>query len=288
MDKLGRRMATSFVFLGLFLLILFHPTWGPHLAFVSILTVISFGLWELYDLVELKGVVVWRRCGMITGWLLAVAGYAHIMGWWARLPFETVAILFLFFSTFSFQLARGSKDSILTIMGTFFGVLYVAVPISLIFWLYKLPEGKWLILFLFLVTCLNDIGAYFVGSRWGRHSLCPKISPNKTIEGSLGGLVLGVAGVFALGWCIQAISPNDNFFWEPASLSAYSKALILAVLLSIVGQVGDLAESMLKRDVGVKDSGSSLTGHGGILDMADAIIFSVPFTFFYAKIVLAL
>ena len=287
MDGLGRRLATGVIFGVLFLLALFHPRLGPHLAFLMVGVAITLGLSELYDLVERKGIVVWRICGMTTGWLLALAGYARILGFEGA-SLEFMAILFLFFSTFSVQLRRGITNSIHTVMGTFFGVLYVAAPLAAILWIYNLPGGRWLLLFLFLTTCLNDTGAYVIGSRFGRHPLSPKVSPKKTIEGALGGLFCGVVGVFLLGWLMQWISPIDYFFWAPASKALYGQAFILAVLLSVVGQVGDLSESMLKRDVGVKDSGGALTGHGGMLDMSDSLLFTVPFTFLYAKTVLML
>jgi len=286
MERFGRRLATSLIFLVLFLLALFHPLLGPHLAFLMVGAAMTLGLWELYDLVERKGIVVWRVCGVTTGWLLALAGYVRILGY-EELSLEFVAILFLFFSTFSVQLRRGIAGSIHTIMGTFFGILYVAAPLAAILWIYNLREGgRWLLLFLFLVTCLNDVGAYLIGSRFGRHPLSAKISPKKTIEGSLGGLFFGVAGVFLLGWFMQWLSPIDHFYWAPARGALYGQAFVLAILLSVVGQIGDLSESMLKRDVGVKDSGGSLTGHGGMLDMADSLLFTIPFTFLYAKAVL--
>lgn len=287
MEKLGRRVVTSVVFSVLFLLALFHPWLAPHLAFLMVGAAITLGLWELYDLVERRGIRVWRICGVTTGWLLALASYVRILGY-EGFSLEFVAILFLFFSTFSVQLRRGIAGAVPTVMGTFFGVVYVAAPMTAILWIYGLPGGRWLLLFLFLVTCLNDSGAYLIGSKFGRLPLSPRISPRKTIEGSLGGLFCGVAGVFLLGWLMQWLSPINYFFWAPAHKTVYGQAFILAILLSIVGQVGDLAESMLKRDVGVKDSGSSLTGHGGMLDMADSLLFTVPFTFLYAKTVLNL
>lgn len=287
MDGLSRRTVTVAVFVPLFLLALFHPVLGVHLTFLLIGGTITLGLWELYDLVEKKGVVVWRICGITAGWLLALAGYSRALGWQV-LSLEFAAILFLFFSTFSVQIYRGNSGGIQSVMGTFFGVLYVAVPMSIIFWIYTLPHGRWLLLFLFLVTCLNDIGAFLIGSRIGRHPLSPRVSPKKTIEGSLGGLICGVVGTFALGLVMQWLSPIDHFYWAPGRWGHYVEALVLAVLLSVVGQVGDLAESMLKRDAGVKDSGGALTGHGGMLDMADSLLFTVPFTFFYAKMVLML
>jgi len=287
MENLNRRLASTVVMILLIWLALLNWPLGPLLAFILVGVVITVGLWELYNIVERKGIAVWRICGITSGWLLALAGYSRIEGWGGP-PLEFAAILFLFFSAFTVQLRRGYRDSILTLMGTFFGVLYVAAPLSAVFWIYSLDGGRWLIFFLFVVTCLNDIGAYFIGSRFGRRPLSPRLSPKKTLEGAIGGLLIGVAGSFLLGFFMQRLSPYNHFYWAPGDAALYFQALILAVLLSIVGQVGDLSESMLKRDVRIKDSGGSLSGHGGVLDMADSLLFTIPFTFFYAKSILGL
>jgi len=284
MNELSRRLLTSIVFLICFLLALFHPTWGPHFAFLLILTAISVGTWELYDIIERKNIVVWRRCGVFSGVLLALAGYNRVMGF-VDIPLEMLAILFLFFSTFFYQLTKGTKDAIPSIMGTIFGAFYVAVPLACLFWIYSLEQGRWWLLFLFLVTCFNDIGAYFIGSKFGKTPLYPKISPKKSLEGALGGMVSGMVAMFVLGLGIQFFSEAGNFYWASATLSTYSQAFLLSLLLSVVGIAGDLSESMLKRDAGVKDSGNPLTGHGGMLDMVDSLLFTVPLTFFYAKVI---
>ncbi len=287
MENLKRRVITSLIFVAVFWMSLFHHRIGPHLAFVVVLAATSLGLWELYNLVERKGIKVLRTCGIVTGCLLALAGYIRLYDY-QRIPLEYAAILFLFFSTFLIQMKRGSKDAIQTVMGTFFGVLYVAAPLSSILWIYHLQGGPWLLLFLFLVTCLNDIGAYVIGSKYGRRPLYPRLSPKKTVEGAIGGFVIGIAGVMLIGAVIQSLSEIQHFYWAPGTPLLHLQAFILAVLLSAAGQAGDLAESMLKRDVGVKDSGGSWSGHGGMLDMADALLFTIPLTFFYAKSVLNL
>ncbi|EGL83724.1 phosphatidate cytidylyltransferase [Caldalkalibacillus thermarum TA2.A1] len=121
-------------------------------------------------------------------------------------------------------------------------------------------EGLAFIFFVLLVIWATDSGAYFIGRAFGKRKLCPSISPNKTIEGSLGGIVFGLMG----GVLIQ-------FFTAPFVL--YGEALSLALLVSVASQAGDLIESALKRYYGVKDSGTLLPGHGGVLDRFDSLIF---------------
>jgi phosphatidate cytidylyltransferase len=127
-----------------------------------------------------------------------------------------------------------------------------------------------LVVFLVVVTKMGDVGAYLVGRAFGRHPLIPRISPNKTIEGTIGGLAFSVAGALAGKFYLQ------NF--------SIPHLLTLGLLLGILAQVGDLAESMLKRDCAVKDSGNSISGFGGMLDIIDSLIFTAPIFYFYVKV----
>jgi len=147
------------------------------------------------------------------------------------------------------------------------GVLYVGFPLGTVVSTRTLPGGEWLVLFLAVVTWASDTGAYYAGTLWGKHPLLPSISPKKTIEGVLGGLVLTVGvALLAQQWFASQLSLTD--------------AAILGVLLTIVGLFGDLFESMIKRRTGVKDSGGILPGHGGMLDRLDSLLFTAP-TFYY-------
>ncbi len=129
---------------------------------------------------------------------------------------------------------------------------------------------KQLIVYLILVTKSGDIGAYFIGTRFGRHSLIPRISPNKTVEGMLGGL----------GFSVLVSLVSINF------LPSFSliRLLILGLVLGTLAQVGDLSESLIKRDCGVKDSGQTFPGLGGVLDTIDSVLFTVPIFYFYVKV----
>jgi phosphatidate cytidylyltransferase len=130
------------------------------------------------------------------------------------------------------------------------------------------PDGLHWIFFLMLVSWAGDTGAYLAGRTFGRHKLYPQVSPGKTVEGFFGGVVFAVLGAFlARAWFFPALTITD--------------CLVLAPVADIAGVVGDLAESMLKRSAGVKDSGKIFPGHGGILDRVDSLLFSSPVVYAY-------
>jgi len=143
------------------------------------------------------------------------------------------------------------------------GVLYVAIPLSFL-WIVRDQFGVLWAIFGIGITWLTDSGAYFGGSRYGKHKLIPKISPNKTVEGSLCGIASAVVGAIVFAVVTQ----------KPVGLVG-----LFALLLSVFAQLGDLVESAFKRECAVKDSGSLLPGHGGVLDRFDSIGFVFPVLF---------
>lgn len=152
-----------------------------------------------------------------------------------------------------------------------FGCIYVVSIFGFLTPLFELPDGRYYVLLLFLVVSVGDTAAYFVGSRFGRRPLASKISPKKTIEGSMG--ALGASLLVALAWI---------HYVRPVGLEV-SQVLLMAGVGSILAQAGDLLESILKRSQGAKDSGKFLPGHGGILDRTDGLALSAPVFYFFAK-----
>jgi len=148
------------------------------------------------------------------------------------------------------------------------GVAYLALPLSYLVLIKGLPGGEWWIMFLMLIIWANDTFAYFTGRAVGRTRLSPAISPKKTIEGAAGGLVGGAAAslifnhLFGLGMDVLP-------------------AIVLSVVIGVVAIIGDLAESVLKRAAGVKDSGALIPGHGGILDRIDSLLFAIPVIYYF-------
>jgi len=154
---------------------------------------------------------------------------------------------------------------------TLFGVLYLGLTLSTLSMTRLLPLGEWLIFFLLLVTWASDTGAYIVGTLYGRHRLAPTISPKKTVEGLVGGLIGAIIVAYAARW------------WFLPEFSGLD-CLVLAILLTITGLWGDLTESAMKRSVGMKDSGRILPGHGGMLDRLDSLLFTAPVFYYYVTL----
>jgi len=155
---------------------------------------------------------------------------------------------------------------------TLFGVLYLGLTLSTLSMTRLLPQGEWLIFFLLMVTWASDTGAYYIGTLYGRHRLAPTISPKKTVEGLVGGLISAIIVAYAARWW---------FFPDFSGLDC----IILATLLTLAGLWGDLTESAMKRSVGMKDSGGILPGHGGMLDRLDSLLFTAPVFYYYVTIV---
>jgi phosphatidate cytidylyltransferase len=155
---------------------------------------------------------------------------------------------------------------------TLFGILYLGLTLGALSMTRLLPQGEWLIFFLLLVTWASDTGAYYIGTLYGRHRLAPTISPKKTVEGLVGGLIGAIIVAYAARW------------WFLPELSGLD-CLVLAALLTITGLWGDLTESAMKRSAGMKDSGGILPGHGGMLDRLDSLLFTAPVFYYYVTMV---
>lgn len=152
------------------------------------------------------------------------------------------------------------------------GLLYIGLTLSYLVMIRLLPQGEWLLFFLLLVTWAGDTGAYYVGTLCGQHALAPRISPKKTIEGLVGGLFGAMIIAYVARW------------WFLSDFSGMD-CIVLAVLLTLAGLWGDLAESAVKRSVGIKDSGGLLPGHGGMLDRLDSLLFTAPAFYYYVTLI---
>ncbi len=165
----------------------------------------------------------------------------------------------------------GSLDQLIFRLGwQVMGLIYLPLLLGHLVLLRQLPDGRgWVFLVLFAVMACDSL-AYFVGSSFGKHKLYPAVSPKKSIEGALGGLVGACLGV----WLAAAL-------FLPAF--GLGHVVLVGLLLGVVGQVGDLFESLLKRACGVKDSGGFFPGHGGILDRLDSLLFAFPLAYYLAR-----
>jgi phosphatidate cytidylyltransferase len=163
------------------------------------------------------------------------------------------------------------KTSVMRSGVMFLGVGYAGLLPTFFWHLRARPEGFGWVVMLLAVVWLSDTGAYFSGKALGRHKMYPAVSPGKSWEGAVGGLLSGIAGAFLAKWLfLSCVTPLE--------------CVLIAVPAGILGQAGDLCESLIKRAYGVKDSGSSIPGHGGVLDRFDAIFFAAPYIYFIARI----
>ncbi len=187
-----------------------------------------------------------------------------------ELLFIVIAFLLILFMQFARQ---DNKNAILGLSTTLFGVLYVSWFFSFLVKIRLLlpgMEGVKLLGFILLVTKSGDVGALLIGTTIGRHPLIPKVSPNKSVEGTLGGIL--VSSLTAVMCC--SFLPLEIHFplWQIA---------LMGMFFGSLGQLGDLSESLIKRDCGVKDSGKLFPGLGGVLDMIDSLLFSAPAFYLY-------
>jgi phosphatidate cytidylyltransferase len=257
-SDLTMRIASGLAIFGLFLGSLILGGWWFS-TFVILIMIVAVG--ELYANLRTKDYRPIALFGIVGVILMGVGahnwGAAAIGGWAGFAVLATV----LFFSL------TPRKNPLESVSVTVLGVAWVGM-LSFAILVARGPNPVALILFVVLLIALNDIGAFFVGRAFGRRKLAPEISPNKTVEGVLGGLI--VVGVVA---SILVTFPP----WESIGLA---KGLSAAAVVGLVAPIGDLVESMVKRSIGIKDMGSVLPGHGGMLDRIDGFLFAVPAIYF--------
>ncbi len=243
--------------------------WSPWAFFILMAVVSLIGLFEFNKLFQPSGYgsgsLIFYVVGVAVYLLTALAGMSVIDVSYALL------VVLSFFVLIAAELFRVQEHSWRHAAGSVIGVIYVAIPFGMMnaFFVMKSADVAvpWIMLALFILVWVNDIFAYLIGSTLGKHKLSAKLSPKKTWEGTLGGIVFTLAAA----WIFGRLAPELSLVqW-----------LVLGLIISIAANLGDLAESMLKRSAGVKDSGKILPGHGGILDRFDAVIFATPFVFFY-------
>ncbi|MFA5410534.1 MAG: phosphatidate cytidylyltransferase [Candidatus Omnitrophota bacterium] len=242
---------------------------------VVVMLFIISGLYEFFTMLENKGITAYKYFGILMGTLIPVSimfSFEPTKKW--ELFFIVLTLLFLITMLFK---RRENYGVIVDISTTIFGILYVSWFFSFLIKIRSFSGGTGLLAAVLLITKLGDIGAYLVGSRFGKTPLIPRISPNKSLEGSLGGLFFSVAG---------ALISRPFFPLFGAEVLTYTHLILMGITLGIIGQLGDLAESLMKRDCGVKDSGVILPGMGGVLDVMDSLLFTAPVFYFYISIVL--
>lgn len=262
---LVKRIISSAALIGIIAGVIFFA----RLCALTVTLFIIVGLYEYFGMLEKKGINIYKYFGIGVGAIIPLSimfRFEPTRNW--ELLFIVLALFFLILMQFK---RRDNHGVIVDISTTLFGILYVSWFFSFLIKIRYLPGGLGYLAALLLVTKLGDIGAFLVGSRWGKHPLLPRISPNKTLEGALGGLIFSVIGAFVS----KPFLPFD-----------YGQLLVIAFGLGILGQLGDLSESLLKRDCQVKDSGNIFPGMGGVLDEIDSLLFSAPVFYFFLSAII--
>ena len=256
---------------------------GSQWSFGALLLLILVGgQTEFYKLARETGLSPQRWMGLAVGVLLFALNFIVFRQFSRSVTDEAGgAVLYLLLyiglllpTLFVCELFRRSATPLANLGATLLGVLYVAVPLSLLLYVPVLAgDGVWrpetVLCYIFIIWA-NDVFAYLVGMTFGRHRLCERLSPKKSWEGFFGGLAGAVATGLAAAYALDA----NYWVWGG-----------LALVASLSGVAGDLVESMFKREAGVKDSGQVIPGHGGVLDRFDALLLSAPYVFLYLLLV---
>ena len=270
-----KRILTAAVALPVLLFTIWSETPYFFVALAAVAVVLALG--EFYNLAAKVGCPTQPALGFVTA-LLVIACFVLERSEWI-----VAVIAALTMTSLGLALAKPDqmKKSLVTVSATVLGVVYVAVLAGCLVGVRMMPDSltqpltlrlsSKLLLMFFAMVIFADTGAYYTGRLIGRHKLAPRISPGKTIEGVVGGLVAAIAA----GPLSRIV-----FFHEIPIVHA----IVLGALIGVLGPVGDLAESMLKRGADVKDSGKLLPGHGGMLDRVDSILFCAPLLYYYSRL----
>ncbi|MFH1847540.1 MAG: phosphatidate cytidylyltransferase [Candidatus Omnitrophota bacterium] len=264
---LKRTVATVFLLIFAGSIIYLAPNW----MFCGVIAIIvGLGQFDFFRMIENRKIFVYKYFGTIVGCCIPVVilignNFSEFKN------LEPMVIVVASLLALTLQLTRrdNAQDHLIGTALTLFSLFYISWFFSFILKLRLLENGANLVAFLILVTKSTDMGAYVIGSWLGKTEFIPRISPKKTWEGTLGGIFVAVMVSLIAG----------RFFTEFSAIHLF----VLGILISFLGQTGDLAESLIKRDCGVKDSGIYVPGIGGALDLVDSLLFTAPIFYFYIK-----
>ncbi|MFH0926896.1 MAG: phosphatidate cytidylyltransferase [bacterium] len=265
-----KRILSAVIFIPIFLLIIFR---GNSLYFFLFLELFLLGgLHEIFILLEKLNMDCFKFAGYLLGIFLSLS---FLITKGSFLPFGISLSIILLFIIGLFKNASLLR-TIYSIFGTLFGIFYVSFLLGFLILIRDINiYGQKLLFFFFIFIWAGDTFAFYFGINLGKHKLWPGISPKKSVEGAIAGLT----GNFIASIIIK-------FTMLP--LLTYFDCLLLTLLVGIIGQIGDFFESMLKRAAQVKDSGSTIPGHGGVLDRLDSILFAAPVFYWYITLAIGL
>ena len=261
------RIISSIVSLPILLAIIYFGT--PFHFFLLLEFAIFIGLYEFYRMIEKGGLGCYKWAGIILGILLSLAIFKG-----AYINLVIAASVIILFIIRIFEGNTDKAKALPYISNTIFGIVYVSFLMSYLGVIRASGDnGRELIFFVLLITWMGDTTAYYGGKGFGKHKLAPAISPKKTVEGAIIGLIGSIVGaIIAKSWFLDISILN---------------AIAAGILIGVFGQFGDLSESIIKRNLQVKDSGGIIPGHGGILDRVDSLLFSAPVFYYYYSFIIS-
>jgi phosphatidate cytidylyltransferase len=283
-----RRLFSSIVLWTIVLLAIFSKSRVvSDYFFLAVMVLISAtGSIEFYDLAKKIGLACFKGWGIFGSLLLTTSTFLYLSGVLGRhvAPAEAndfeISFLILFVLGLCVRqfLSKNTPEAITAISTTLFGILYVSWLLNFIQKINFFPgiEGQFFVLYFIVVTKFSDLGAYVTGSLIGKHKMIPRISPGKTWEGFGGAIIISTGVSIAYAKIAGHHLSGMNLF----------HAVVLGVILSSTAVIGDLIESLFKREAGVKDSGRFFPGIGGILDLMDSLLFNAPLMYLYVRHIL--
>lgn len=259
---------------AIFVIVIIGSVLINHWIFASLFFVIALaGFWEFSRISRSLNVYPAK----ITGILLSALTYMLLVGWNFQVvpDYSLYLLLFIPVIILAVELSRKTSTSLLNAAMTLFGIVWIIIPLALLSGFFNLAEvHKWretgLLLGFFLILWINDSGAYIFGSLLGKHKMMERISPKKSWEGFAGGAFAGLLIAYLISASFTEFTMME---W-----------ILIGAAIIVFGTLGDLTESMFKRNAGIKDSGKILPGHGGILDRFDAVLIAAPVVYILIRL----
>lgn len=264
LNKNATRMLTGLIMGTIVMLCIIK---GGLALLLLLLVILAAASNEYVKILNHKGFYPSLKVIYLSEAILAVVAYCK------RFDLVAITLTICAMCSFMWVLFRGRQPYIANVATTLLGMAYCGwFPLHLIFLrdlsCLRYDSGLGFVVLMVISVILTDVGCYYVGTKLGKHKLAPVISPNKTIEGSIGGIFFAIIGAVVIGLFID--------------LEWYI-AMFAGIICTVFAQIGDLCESLIKRDAGVKDSGTILPGHGGFLDRTDSFVLTIPVMYYFCK-----